>query len=76
MALRRAGLDAAVITTTAFGGLAKMTAGALGDPGLMLITLEHPLGGIGPDALGERAQSAADQAAGWLAEVVKRRSGR
>ena len=76
MALRRAGLDAAVITTTAFQGLAKMTAGALGDPGLTLITLEHPLGGIGAEALGARAQIAADRIAEWLAEVARRRSGR
>jgi hypothetical protein len=72
--LRRQGLDAAVITTTAFRALAKMTAVALGDPELTLITLEHPLGGIDDAALGTRAQTAADQIGTWRGEVAARRA--
>ena len=50
-----------------------MTALALGDPALTLVTLPHPLGGVDAAALGTRADEAAVQIAGWLTEVAERR---
>ena len=63
-----------MITTTAFQGLAKMTAAALGDPDLKLITVDHPLGGVDPATLGARADAAARELESWLADVAKRRN--
>ena len=63
-----------MITTTAFHGLAKMTAAALGDPDLTLITLDHPLGGVDATTLGARADAAARALEAWLADVAKRRN--
>ena len=51
-----------------------MTAGALGDPDLWLITLDHPLGGVDAPTLGERADVAARELETWLAGVAKRRN--
>jgi hypothetical protein len=51
-----------------------MTAAALGDPDLKLITLDHPLGGVDATTLGVRADSAARELEAWLADVAKRRN--
>ena len=51
-----------------------MTAAALGDPELTLISLEHPLGGVDDATLAGRAASAAVQVAAWLGEVAGRRN--
>jgi hypothetical protein len=51
-----------------------MTAAALGDPELKLITLDHPLGGVDATTLGTRADVLSREVEAWLADVAKRRN--
>lgn len=75
IALRTAGVEAAVITTTAFQGLARAVARSRGYPELPLLVLEHPLGGIDEATISDRAQSAHTQVLTWLAEIGDERRG-
>ncbi len=56
MELERRGIAAAVICTTTFAHLAARAAEALGVEGLPLVVIQHPLGGLGPEAVAARAR--------------------
>lgn len=55
----RAGIPAALITTTAFRGLAESERETKGVPDLPLLVIDHPLGGEPLDTVAERAAQAA-----------------
>jgi hypothetical protein len=55
-----------VICTTTFEGLARRAAEALGAPGLPLLVIQHPLGGLRVDEVGSRVDQASEQLAGLL----------
>jgi hypothetical protein len=55
-----------VICTTTFEGLARRAADALGAPGLPLLVIAHPLGGLRVEEVGSRVRQASEQLAGLL----------
>lgn len=48
------------IATDAFEDLLKLEAEQRGMPGLVYLVIPHPLGGIRPDAVRQKARAAAD----------------
>ncbi len=54
----RAGVPAALITTTVFRGLAESERQAKGTPDLPLLVIDHPLGGERAEAVRLRAEQA------------------
>jgi hypothetical protein len=56
-------VTAAVICTTTFEGLARSAARDLGIPGLPLVVVQHPLGGLRPEEVGGRVLRATEQLA-------------
>jgi len=64
-----------MLTTTSFVALARMQLRALGDEGLDLIVVEHPIGGINAAALADRGAVAAEQALAWFDAQVRQRAG-
>ncbi len=60
----RAGVPAALITTTAFQRLAEHERAAKGVPDLPLLVIDHPLGGESPETVVRLARQAADALAG------------
>lgn len=70
IALRRLGLPVAMLVTESFVDLARMQAHALGDDALDLVVMTHPIGGITPDELDDRAAQARTEATGWLRGLV------
>ncbi len=61
MTLVRAGVPAAVVTTTAFEVLARHEAHTLGMEALPILVIDHPLGGEPPDRVAAKAARAAAQ---------------
>ena len=59
--LRKRGLLTAVVTSTAFRKLGETQAKIFGVPDLPLLVIEHPLGGLGIDAVKARADVATPQ---------------
>jgi hypothetical protein len=68
--LRKRGLVAAVVTSTAFKKLGETQAKIFGVPDLPLLVIEHPLGGIDIDGVKARADVAAPQ----LVRVIEKRT--
>jgi hypothetical protein len=64
--LERAGVPAAVVTTTAFEALAHHEAHTLGMERLPLLVIDHPLGGELPERVAEKAARAVAQLAARL----------
>jgi hypothetical protein len=64
--LERAGVPAAVVTTTAFEALAHHEAHTLGIEGLALLVIDHPLGGEPRERVAEKAARAVAQLAARL----------
>jgi hypothetical protein len=64
----------AMLTTTSFESLARMQMRALGAE-VPLVVVEHPIGGIGPDAVELRGAAAAEQGATWFEAALKRSNG-
>ncbi len=64
-----------MLTTTSFEALARMQARALGDESLVLIVVEHPIGGIDAMTLRSRCAEASEQAGRWFGAEVARRRG-
>jgi len=56
----RAGVPAALITTTAFRRLAESERETKGVPDLPLLVIDHPLGGEPVDTVARRAEQAAE----------------
>ena len=54
-----------MLTTTSFESLARMQMRALGGD-VPLVIVEHPIGGIGAEALEMRCMAAAEQGVAWL----------
>lgn len=67
--LRARGLPVAMLATDTFAGLARMQARSLGDEGLDLILVTHPLGGIIAADLGLRCAEAIANARPWLTHL-------
>ena len=61
MTLQRAGTPAVVVTTTAFEALAHHEAYTLGMEDLLLLVVDHPLGGEPAERIETRAAWAASQ---------------
>lgn len=65
------GLSVALLTTTSFEALARMQMRALGDEGLDLLVVTHPLGGIGAEALAARSAEAVEQGTAWFGRAIR-----
>lgn len=59
MELEKRGTPTVTLGTDAFARLAALQAKAMGHPDLLVITVEHPLGGIEPDDVLRKADIAA-----------------
>jgi len=66
--LDKRGVFAALVCSTPFEQLARMLAARLGMPDLPLMVIQHPLGGLAPEKVGERA----DALAASCIELLKR----
>ena len=68
--LRARGLPVLMLGSSTFEGLARMQARSLGDPGIELCVVQHPIGGLSPDELEKRCIDAAAQAVDWFRALV------
>lgn len=59
--LHRRGVHTALICSRPFEHLARKQAKILGFAGLNLILVDHPLAGVGPSVVRERAKQAVEQ---------------
>jgi hypothetical protein len=53
--LQKRGLLVALVCSTPFANLGRIQSGQLGAPGLPLLVIPHPLGGIGLEQVRQRA---------------------
>ena len=51
-----------LVATTAFGALASEVAATLGLPGMQIVAVDHPLGGVDEAAVIDRGDSAVELA--------------
>ena len=51
-----------LVATTAFGALASEVAATLGLPGMRIVAVDHPLGGVDEAAVIDRGDSAVEPA--------------
>ncbi|MCH9047156.1 MAG: hypothetical protein IIA40_13760 [SAR324 cluster bacterium] len=58
MELEKRGIPTVTICTDAFVGLAREESKNLGMPDLAIAIVEHPIGGLKPDQVAQRAQAA------------------
>ena len=58
MELEKRGIPTVTICTDAFVGLAREESRNLGMPDLPIAIVEHPIGGLKPDQVTQRAQAA------------------
>jgi hypothetical protein len=68
--LRRAGLPVAMLATESFAALAHMQAHALGDDGLDLILVSHPIGGVRQEDLDQRCAEALAIGRAWVQRLT------
>jgi len=64
----KAGIPAVLFATTSFVGLARSIALASGLQDLRMVVVDHPLGGIGEQALEDRIEAASEQLVAVLNE--------
>ena len=69
--MRKRGVEAAVICSEPFLGLARTQARVFGVPDLKIILIPHPLGGLDPDGVKSRAEVAAPQAVRLVRDLME-----
>ena len=69
MALENRGIPTVVICTGPFLGSAHLHARVLGRPEFQPVVIPHPLGGMAPDEVRQRAAAAEDQIVAALTKV-------
>jgi hypothetical protein len=59
--LQRSGVDSVLFCTTPFVEMARAILRSLGDPGVRIVEVQHPLGDLRPDDVRSRAEAVLPQ---------------